>query len=100
MSAAGDGPCKLYVVRGRLFGEHQSYPLYTDGRMEGAFTSREAAEAFREEREAAWRRLGDREPLYWMEGWQELLGLSDFEEPVFLDWLADAGIPPPPPGER
>ena len=36
---------KLYVVRRRLFGEQMS-PLFGDARMEGAFTSREAAEEF------------------------------------------------------
>jgi hypothetical protein len=86
---------KLYVVRGRLFGEH-SQPLFGDGRMEGAFPTRAEAEAFLEERECEWRRLGDVFPLSWLNGADELLTLTDFDEPVFRDWLEDAGIPPPP----
>src|SRR5215470_17728031 len=86
---------KLYVVRGRLFGQHTN-PLYGDGRMEGVFSTREEAEAFLEEREREWRRLGEGFPLYWLNGEEELLDLTEFDPPVWRDWLEDAGIPPPP----
>jgi hypothetical protein len=86
---------KLYVVRFRLIGEH-SNPLFGDGRMEGAFPTREEAEAFLEEREREWRRQGELSPLYWMNGEEELLEHTEFDPPVWRDWLEDAGIPPPP----
>jgi hypothetical protein len=86
---------KLFVVRQRLFGQNTS-PPYGDGRMEGAFTTWQEAEVFREERERQWWRAGDLEPLDWMNGLEELFDLTDFDPPVFLDWLEDAGILPPP----
>jgi hypothetical protein len=86
---------KLFVVRGKLFGQDASAP-FTDGRMKGAFTTEAAAQAFLDECEAQARVSGDYWPLYWEDGWESLLKLTSFDPPVFRDWLEDSGIPLPP----
>jgi hypothetical protein len=94
---------KLYVVRRKDFDApwHATAP-FTDGRMEGTFSTRAAAEAFLDQREEAARASGDYSPLNWYEwqcgldGQEDLLALTDFDPPVFFDWLEDAGISRPP----
>jgi hypothetical protein len=88
---------QLFIVRriDHAGGEHNP-PPFSDGRMVGAFRTREAAEAFLADSEQSARRQGDVEPLwYLMEGAEGLLELTEFDPPVFHDWLTEADIPPP-----
>lgn len=72
------------------------------GPVQGAFTDRGAAEAFRDESERrAWldrRTLVEAltDPEYVAAPFE----LTSFDPPVFLDWLEDAGIPAPPADAR
>jgi hypothetical protein len=62
-----------------------------------AFANRAAAEACHAEREQAALASGNLAPLYAARGGlQALLELTDFDPPVFLDWLEDADIQRPP----
>jgi hypothetical protein len=80
---------------------HGYYPPGDPGPydMEGVFASREEALAFRQEREAAVARFGGQQMLLCLAGSADwLMQLSEFDPPVFLDWLVDHDVPPPPAG--
>jgi hypothetical protein len=85
----------LYIVRRRLVGDEHG--PYTDGRVEKAFTRRDDAERFREERDR-WARQHRRDahPFYLPGGeWLALEAVTSFDEPVFRDYLRDLGLEPP-----
>jgi hypothetical protein len=93
------GTRKLYVVQRIEFGwQGDGRDPWHGGEVERAFRTRKAAEAFRAERDRAVRLAGDPGPLcqaaYHVDS---LLRWTEFDPPVFQDWLNDADIPPPPP---
>src|SRR5262245_40539311 len=82
-------------------GDFAHPPRIYPGRYLAAFLDGSAAEAFRDEQERRGRRSGDLGDLFALayeadDPWAWLLEQTEFDEPVFLDWLADAGIPRPP----
>jgi hypothetical protein len=93
---AASGSGKVYLVRGRACpGDcHRGQA----GPIRRAFLERAAAEAFCQEcdrtawsdRDSVLRALTD--PA----GLRSPFELTSFDRPVFLDWLQDADIPPPP----
>jgi hypothetical protein len=74
----------------------QGYPPSIEP-LRRAFASRDEATAFLSECEEAARASGNLTPLYAAsEGLNYLLKLTEFDPPVFLDWLVDHDIPPVP----
>jgi hypothetical protein len=107
-------PRKLYVVQHReykIYALESAYALCDAYEYESirrryprsvepvgrAFASRDDATAFLSECEEAARASGNLNPLYAAgEGLNSLLKLTEFDPPVFLDWLTDHDIPPLP----
>lgn len=89
---------KLYLIQPWQDRRSRSLPEWTgDGGLEAAFTSREAAARHLDEKEAEARHAGNIWPIYQhMNSLDDLLEWTDFDEPVFLDYLLDADIPVPP----
>ena len=89
---------KLYVVQAIEFGwQGDGRDPWHGGEIERAFRTRKAAEAFRAERDRAARTAGDPGPLSQAAYHRDsLLRWTDFDSPVFADWLQDADIPLPP----
>jgi hypothetical protein len=87
---------KLYIVREMLeWGDYgQPEPLFGDGRMVSVHQDRASAEKGLREADAAKRETGDVSRLQLVGTHKELLALSDFDPPVFADWLTDGGLPP------
>jgi hypothetical protein len=93
---------KLYLVRRKDFSRHwgmEEDRPHGDGRIDGAFEDREDAEGFREQCERL-ARFYDLRPLYDQLSSACLLKLTDFEPPIFADYLADLNISSPPPSDR
>src|SRR5262245_44115230 len=90
----------LYVVR-RVPSERQyGNPFETKSPygIVATFTDRAEAEALHKQMEQEEARSGRWEPLWelmYTEGTEGLRALSDFDEGVFDDWLADHDIPDP-----
>jgi hypothetical protein len=89
------GRRKLYVVRLKSAG-------WSSGggcphHIKAVFTDRTAAEACRVGLERALRPTVRDEDLFWRDPHHAMnpLDLTEFDEPVFLDWLRDAAIPVP-----
>src|SRR5688572_3535678 len=88
---------KLYIVREMLDDQYgQMEPLFGDGRMVSVHHDRASAEKGLREADAARREAGDVSRLQFLSTHKELLALSDFDPPVFADWLTDGGLPPVP----
>src|SRR5689334_10067736 len=89
-------PRRLFVVREKFFGKGGGRnPPNTDGRMIGAFVTRQQAEARMAEAEIEAAHAGDFWPLYDEDGLEALMAYSDFEPGVFRDWMADHDVPDP-----
>src|SRR5690349_21691078 len=74
----------------------QGYPRSLEP-LRRAFANRDEATAFLSECEETARASGNLTPLYAMwEALDGLLKLTEFDPPVFLDWLEDHDIPHPP----
>ncbi len=106
-------PTKLYVVQHREYriaqverllhfgqGPKAAAALARYPRLEPVrrvFTRRAEADAFRDQCEAAARQAGNLTPLYAAYGgFESLLKWTEFDAPVFRDWLTDHDIPDPP----
>jgi hypothetical protein len=91
-------PKALYIVRGRVEDRYlNASPVRSTAPflMEGAFATREQAEAFRMELEARAAASGDPGPLMDFGDLRDLMALSSFEPGIFRDYLNDHGIPDP-----
>jgi hypothetical protein len=91
-------PRSLFVVRMKMPSRvaiAPPEPPNTDGGMLSLFPSREEAEAFQLQCEQEIAGTGNWVPLLWLGSFSALLELSDFDEPIFLDWMQDNDIPHP-----
>jgi hypothetical protein len=88
-------PGVLYIVKRK--DDSQGVQGREECGLAAAFATREQAQAWRQECEEPLLRLGDREPLLQRtNSLDDLLKLTAFDPPVFLDWLTDHGVPAPP----
>jgi hypothetical protein len=94
---------KLYLVRWRqrCYYNEEEWERDPQGpRVLSAFTSREQAEQDRLLRESERTVPANRTtPPACVPEWADLEDFTSFPEPVLIDWLTDAGLAPPPPGE-
>jgi hypothetical protein len=97
---AVSGSGKVYLVRPRP--DRWGYYRGKAGPIRRAFAERSAAEAFRQEcdRKAWFDRRSVVEALSDPASVQSPFELTSFDAPVFLDWLQDADVPPPPDDRR
>jgi len=93
-------PQTLWIVRRRNLPEYGLFPPRPPApfRLEAAFGSREDAEAHLQQREREEAEVGNWEPLFALGSLRDLMKQSDFDPPVFMDYLIDCGIPEPPAG--
>jgi hypothetical protein len=91
-------PPTLWIVRRRNLPEYGVFPLREPAPfgLEAAFASREDAEEHLQRREHEEADSGNWEPLFALGDLRALMRQSDFDPPVFMDYLIDCGIPEPP----
>lgn len=95
----GEGAApKLFIVRRCQIGDEAPCQMMgrgpVDPRIEGTFGNRDDAEAFRRQRERAARLSRRDHGLFWSQAYHTptLFELTNFDPPIFLDWLEDADI--------